>query len=102
MAMTMEEIQGELHRATGHFFHDKFQRLGELSPEKRRFMVAVLKLLIERSYLGEEMRRMAAHGSMPEPVRRMLADSGITPPEPGRPLDAGALASALDRMPPDA
>ncbi len=102
LGMTMEEIQRELHLATGHFFRDKFERLGQLSPEKRRFMVAVLKLLIEHSYLGEEMRRMAGHGSMPESVRRMLAEAGITPPEAGRPLDAGSLASALDRLAPDA
>ncbi|HEY6003170.1 MAG TPA: cobalamin-dependent protein, partial [Anaeromyxobacter sp.] len=25
--MTMEEVQSELHRATGHFFHDKFKNL---------------------------------------------------------------------------
>jgi hypothetical protein len=78
--MTLEEMQRELHRATGHFFHDKFQRLGELSPAKRGFMLAVLKLLIERSYLGREMHRMATHGSMPESVRQMLAEAGIEQP----------------------
>jgi len=69
--MSLEEMKAELHRATGHFFHDKFQRLGELSPEKRRFMVSVLKLLIEHSYLGREMHQMASHGAMPEQVRAM-------------------------------
>ncbi len=72
--MTMEELHQELHRATGHFFHDKFKNLGKLSPEKRSFMVRVLKLLIERSYLGDEMRRMAGHAQMPESVREMLAE----------------------------
>jgi anaerobic magnesium-protoporphyrin IX monomethyl ester cyclase len=72
--MTMEEMQRELHRATGHFFHDKFQNLAKLSPMKREFMVRVLKLLIENSYLGHEMHHMASGAEMPESVRRMLAE----------------------------
>ena len=72
--MTLEELQRELHRATGHFFHDKFKNLGKLSPWKRDFMIRVLKLLIENSYLGKEMHHMASGAQMPEPVRRMLAE----------------------------
>jgi anaerobic magnesium-protoporphyrin IX monomethyl ester cyclase len=71
--MTLEEMRRELHRATGHFFHDKFKNLSKLSPEKRTFMVRVLKLLIENSYLGDEMRRMAGHAEMPASVKAMLA-----------------------------
>jgi anaerobic magnesium-protoporphyrin IX monomethyl ester cyclase len=74
--MTMQELQQELHRATGHFFHDKFKNLSKLTPEKREFMVSVLKLLIENSYLGHEMHRMAAGAEMPESVRAMLAELG--------------------------
>ncbi len=73
-AMTMDEVRRELHRATGHFFHDKFKNLSRLSPEKRTFMVRVLKLLIENSYLGREMHAMAKGAQMPEEVRRMLAE----------------------------
>jgi anaerobic magnesium-protoporphyrin IX monomethyl ester cyclase len=73
-AMTLEELHRELHRATGHFFHDKFKNLGRLTPQKREFMVRVLKLLIENSYLGDEMRRMAGHAQMPESVKAMLAE----------------------------
>lgn len=83
--MTMEEMQAELHRATGHFFHDKFQRLDELSPEKRTFMVKVLKLLIENSYLGHEMHRMASGAAMPESVRKMLAEIRDADVSGGRP-----------------
>ncbi|HET9594211.1 MAG TPA: cobalamin-dependent protein [Anaeromyxobacteraceae bacterium] len=73
-AMTLPEMQRELHRATGHFFKHKFENLDQLSPWKRAFMVRVLKLLIEESYLGKEMHRMAAGAEMPESVRRMLAE----------------------------
>jgi hypothetical protein len=46
-------------------------------------MLAVLKLLIEHSYLGREMHQMATHGSMPESVKRMLVEAGIEPPNVG-------------------
>ncbi|HEX9051013.1 MAG TPA: cobalamin-dependent protein [Anaeromyxobacter sp.] len=72
--MTMEELHAELHRATGHFFHDKFRNLSKLAPGKRTFLVRVLKLLIENSYLGQEMRHMAGGAQMPEPVKAMLAE----------------------------
>ena len=75
--MTMEEMTRELHKATGDFFHDRFRRLHELSPEKRKFMVSVLRLLIEHSYLGEEMRHMAAGAAMPEHVKKVLEEAGI-------------------------
>jgi anaerobic magnesium-protoporphyrin IX monomethyl ester cyclase len=75
-AMTLDEMQRELHRATGHFFHDKFKNLDKLSTWKRSFMVRVLKLLIENSYLGKEMHHMAKGAEMPESVRRMLAEIG--------------------------
>jgi anaerobic magnesium-protoporphyrin IX monomethyl ester cyclase len=81
--MTIEELHGELHRATGHFFHDKFKNLGKLTPEKRRFMIKVLKLLIENSYLGAEMKRMAGHASMPDSVKEMLREIGMEVPVPG-------------------
>jgi hypothetical protein len=72
--MTIDEMRSELHRATGHFFHDKFKNLDKLSPGKRAFMVKVLRLLIENSYLGKEMHHMAKGAQMPESVRRMLAE----------------------------
>jgi len=72
--MTLAELHGELHRAPGHFFYDKFKNLSKLTPEKRKFMVKVLKLLIEHSYLGAEMKRMAGHASMPESVKQMLRE----------------------------
>ncbi|HSN92805.1 MAG TPA: radical SAM protein, partial [Anaeromyxobacteraceae bacterium] len=84
--MTVEELHRELHRATGHFFRHKFENLAALPPAKRSFMVRVLKLLIERSYLGEEMRRMAGHARMPESVRAMLAE-----------IEAGDRAPAVRR-----
>ena len=92
--MTMEELQGELHRATGHFFHDKFKNLGKLTAEKRSFMVRVLKLLIENSYLGREMRHMAGHAQMPESVKAMLAEVEAADRKAGRPPEPPAKRKA--------
>src|SRR5512137_2902290 len=79
----------ELHGATGHFFYDKLKNLSKLTPEKRKFMVKVLKLLIEHSYLGAEMKRMAGHASMPESVKQMLREIGMDVPEAGPDRAAG-------------
>ncbi len=92
--MTMEEMQAELHRATGHFFYDKFKNLSKLSPEKRSFMVRVLKLLIENSYLGSEMRHMASHAQMPESVKLMLAEIESEDRKAGRAPEAPAKRKA--------
>ncbi len=43
-------------------------------------MVKVLKLLIENSYLGAEMKRMAGHASMPDSVKEMLREIGMDVP----------------------
>ncbi len=78
--MTLEEMRQALFKATGSFFHDKFERLDQLTPHKRNYMIDVLRLLIEHSYLGDEMKKMAGHASMPPAVRRMLAELGISIP----------------------
>lgn len=78
--MTLDEVRKALHHATGSFFHDKFKQLDKLSPDKRKYMIDVLKLLIEHSYLGKEMHRMAAHAEMPEAVKTMLRELAIPLP----------------------
>lgn len=80
--MTLDEMRSALFRATGDFFHDRFARLLSMPADKRTYMVSVLKLLIEHSYLGKEMRAMAAHSRMPEGVKTMLRAVGISLTEP--------------------
>ncbi|MEK6607600.1 MAG: radical SAM protein [Myxococcota bacterium] len=84
VAMTLEEVRHALFKATGDFFHHKFAHLEALPENKRDYLVKVLKLLIEHSYLGEEMARMAAHAEMPEAVKAMLRAAGIELPLPAR------------------
>ena len=52
--MTREELAGLLSNAFLRFYRDKMRRLGELSPEKRTYMLRVAKLLMEESYLSAE------------------------------------------------
>jgi len=75
--LSLFEMNLELMKATGHFFHDKFEHLDDLAPHKREYMVDVLRLLIEHSYLGKEMAAMASHADMPPAVKRMLKELNI-------------------------
>ncbi|MBI5507281.1 MAG: cobalamin B12-binding domain-containing protein [Deltaproteobacteria bacterium] len=75
-SMTIDEVRRALLRATGSFFHDKFARLESLPAAKRAYLVDVLKLLIEHSYLKDHMREMAAQHEMPAAVAAMLATLG--------------------------
>ncbi|RII29935.1 MAG: magnesium-protoporphyrin IX monomethyl ester oxidative cyclase [Geobacter sp.] len=71
--MTMEELGQELGKASQKFFMHKFQNLHRLSPWKQEFMLAVLDLLINHSYLAGQMKAaMRDGGAMPEEVKALL------------------------------
>ena len=53
--MSRAELRRAMFSATGRFFAHKFARLETLTPYKRGFMLTVLQLLLERSYLASEM-----------------------------------------------
>ena len=75
-AMEIDELRKAMHRCAGEFFHDKFKRLDEMTPQKKAFMVEVLKVLVEHSYLSHDMHKMASGGEMPAAVKAMLATLG--------------------------
>lgn len=87
--MTMQELERELGKAAQKFYMHKFQNLHQLTPWKQEFMKKVLKILVEKSYLGDQMRAMAkGGGKMPEEVKKMLQGSamnGIQHPIPPLP-----------------
>jgi anaerobic magnesium-protoporphyrin IX monomethyl ester cyclase len=71
--MTIEELGRELGKASQKFFMHKFQTLHTLSPWKQEFMLSVLNLLINHSYLAGQMKAAMRDGAgMPEDVRKML------------------------------
>ncbi len=70
--MTTDELRDEFNRATRLFYMDKFSKLKHMSSFKKDYMIAVMKLLMEHSYLGPQIR--SVRGAMPEDVRRFLED----------------------------
>lgn len=70
--MTIDELRDELDRATRLFYMDKFSRLKSMTPFKRDYMIAVMKLLMEHSYLGSQIKSI--HDSMPEEMKRFIKD----------------------------
>ncbi|MDH4322486.1 MAG: B12-binding domain-containing radical SAM protein [Desulfobulbaceae bacterium] len=74
-AMSLQELERELGMAARTFFMHKFQNLAKLSPWKQEFMTEVFRLLVNNSYLAQQMRAMAAHGeSMPAAIRDALRE----------------------------
>ncbi len=71
--MTMEELERHLGRASQKFFMHKFQNLENLSAWKQEFMLSVLDLLINHSYLAGQMKAMLKEGKeMPAEVKALL------------------------------
>ena len=71
--MTLEVLENELGKAAMQFYMHRFMHLQKLSPWKQEFMLSVLDLLIQHSYLGDKMRAMLDKGgAMPAEVNRML------------------------------
>jgi len=71
--MTMGELEKELGKASQKFYMHKFQNLHELSPWKQEFMLSVLDIFINHSYLAGQMKAAMKEGKeMPEEVKRLL------------------------------
>ncbi len=76
-SMTIAELEKELAGAAQKFFMHKFQNLDKLSPWKQEFMIAVLDLLMNHSYLGEQMKGMGeGHHEMPAEVKKIFQKLG--------------------------
>ncbi len=71
--MTMKELEMELGRASQKFFMHKFQNLHELSSWKQEFMLSVLDILLNHSYLAGQMKAAMKEGKeMPAEVKAMI------------------------------
>lgn len=71
--MTMEELERELGKAAQKFYMHKFHHLDKLTPWKQDFMVSVLDILINHSYLADQMKAAMKDGKeMPPEVRALL------------------------------
>lgn len=71
--MTVEQLEHELGKASQKFYMHKFQNLHQLSPWKQEFMLSVLDIFINHSYLAGQMKAaMKEGGEMPEEVKKLL------------------------------
>ncbi len=77
LSMTTDDVRRELLRATKMFYMDKLRKLKKMSPYKREFMLAVMKLLIEHSYLAKEIK-----GAIPPEVKAHLEEMSLMSPIP--------------------
>jgi anaerobic magnesium-protoporphyrin IX monomethyl ester cyclase len=68
--MTIDELRDELNKATRLFYMDKFSKLNNMTAFKRDYMVSVMKLLMEHSYIASQMK--SVKDAMPEEMRRFL------------------------------
>ncbi len=70
--MTIDELRDELNGATRLFYMDKFSKLKSMTAFKRDYMISVMKLLMEHSYIGSQIK--SVESAMPEEVRRFIAE----------------------------
>ncbi len=71
--MELETLEAELDAAHRRFYMSKMHRFHSMPAHKRDFMVSVMDLLVEHSYLGEKMRAMADHtDEMPEEMKKIF------------------------------
>ena len=54
-AMSIDEVRAELFRGFREFYHDKMKRMSTMPPWKQEFMKSLMKLLMEHSYLRDQM-----------------------------------------------
>jgi len=71
--MTVEQLGQELGKASQKFYMHKFQHLHQLSPWKQEFMLSVLDIFINHSYLAGQMKAAMKNGKeMPEEVKALM------------------------------
>lgn len=71
--MSIEQLNQELGKASQKFYMHKFQHLGELTPWKQEFMLSVLDIFINHSYLAGQMKAAMQEGKeMPAEVKELL------------------------------
>jgi anaerobic magnesium-protoporphyrin IX monomethyl ester cyclase len=55
VAMTLDEVREQLFRGFREFYHDKMKRFPTMPAWKQEFMKTLMKLLMEHSYLKDQM-----------------------------------------------
>ncbi len=58
VGMTLDEVREQLFRGFREFYMDKMKRMRTMPPWKQAFMKTLMKLLMEHSYLKDQMQGM--------------------------------------------
>lgn len=66
-AMTLDEVNKELGHASRDFYMHKIKTLETMTPDKQEFMIKVMNIIANSSYLAEHMQ-----GTIPEEIKKML------------------------------
>ena len=70
--MTVEELTRELGMAAKEFYMYRFRTLEQLTPWKQKFMMEVFRILVENSYLADQMKDIGHGEAMPADMKKMM------------------------------
>jgi anaerobic magnesium-protoporphyrin IX monomethyl ester cyclase len=89
--LTRDELSAELSRCFAQFYGSKMRNLGSMPPHKQTYLLAVAKLLREKSYLaGEVMKAFGHPGEAGQPGMGGHPGAGGHPAAGGHPGGAGS------------
>ena len=60
VAMSLDEVREQLFHGFREFYHNKMKRMPQMPAWKQEFMKCLMKLLMEHSYLRDQMSHLAA------------------------------------------
>jgi anaerobic magnesium-protoporphyrin IX monomethyl ester cyclase len=73
--MSIEELDREIEFASMNFFMNKLMNLEKLSSYKRDFMIKVMDVLMNNSYLGDKVKELK-DGNIPDEMKDILLKIG--------------------------
>jgi anaerobic magnesium-protoporphyrin IX monomethyl ester cyclase len=68
VAMTLDEVREQLFRGFREFYHNKMQRFPTMPAWKQKFMKSLMHLLMEHSYLRDQMAGLGHPGGSSDTV----------------------------------
>lgn len=76
VTMSLDEVRTQLFRGFREFYMDKMKRINTMPPWKQEFMKILMKLLMEHSYLKDQMKGMGHPGMVEAPAGAPAGSKG--------------------------
>lgn len=73
VSMTLDEVRAQLFRGFREFYQNKMKQVARMPAWKQQFMKSLMKLLMEHSYLKDQMAGLGHPGHRAAPAEKMLA-----------------------------